>query len=176
MKIAIIGYSGAGKSTLARKLGEKYAIPVLHMDKLHWKPGWVENKAENEREALNRFMDENDSWVIDGNYFRICETRRLQEADLIVELLFPALICYLRAKRRLKRFSGTSRPDMTEGCEEKIDKEFRQWIFYTGRNPRKKKHYREIKRIHDEKTVVLRNQMQLNRFCGIHGLTKGENT
>ena len=42
MRIAIIGYSGAGKSTLARALGERYACPVLHLDALHFLPGWSE--------------------------------------------------------------------------------------------------------------------------------------
>ena len=36
MKIAIIGYSGFGKSTLCRFLGEKYVIPMLHFDTVHF--------------------------------------------------------------------------------------------------------------------------------------------
>lgn len=41
MKIAVIGYSGSGKSTLSRKLGEKYGLPVLHIDAVEFKPNWV---------------------------------------------------------------------------------------------------------------------------------------
>jgi adenylate kinase family enzyme len=44
MKIAIIGHSGSGKSTLAAFLGEKYALPVLHVDTIHFLPGWVERE------------------------------------------------------------------------------------------------------------------------------------
>ena len=36
MRIAIIGYSGSGKSTLSRFLGEKYGIPMLHFDTVHF--------------------------------------------------------------------------------------------------------------------------------------------
>ena len=36
MKTAIIGYSGSGKSTLSRFLGEKYGIPMLHFDTVHF--------------------------------------------------------------------------------------------------------------------------------------------
>ena len=36
MRIAIIGYSGSGKSTLCRFLGEKYVIPMLHFDTVHF--------------------------------------------------------------------------------------------------------------------------------------------
>ena len=46
MKIAVIGYSGSGKSTLAKFLGEKYDIPVLHFDRIHWLPGWNERTAK----------------------------------------------------------------------------------------------------------------------------------
>ena len=42
MKIAILGTSGSGKSTLAKRLGERYGLPVLHMDTVHFLPGWVE--------------------------------------------------------------------------------------------------------------------------------------
>ena len=36
MKIAILGTSGSGKSTLAKRLGERYGLPVLHMDTVHF--------------------------------------------------------------------------------------------------------------------------------------------
>ena len=36
MRIAIIGYIGSGKSTLSRFLGEKYGIPMLHFDTVHF--------------------------------------------------------------------------------------------------------------------------------------------
>lgn len=41
-RAAIIGPGGAGKSTLARKLGEVTGLPVIHLDREHWPPGWVE--------------------------------------------------------------------------------------------------------------------------------------
>ena len=46
MKIAILGTSGSGKSTLAKRLGEAYGLPVLHMDTVHFLPGWVERPFE----------------------------------------------------------------------------------------------------------------------------------
>lgn len=68
MRIAIIGYSGSGKSTLAAQLGQSYGVPVLHLDSVHWLPGWVERAREEEKALVRAFLDQNESWVIDGNY------------------------------------------------------------------------------------------------------------
>lgn len=68
MRIAIIGYSGSGKSTLAAQLGQKLQVPVLHLDSVHWLPGWVERPREEEKQIVRAFLDEHDAWVIDGNY------------------------------------------------------------------------------------------------------------
>jgi hypothetical protein len=47
MKIAILGFSGCGKSTLARRLGETYKVPVLHLDSVHFSANWVERPLED---------------------------------------------------------------------------------------------------------------------------------
>jgi hypothetical protein len=46
-RVVILGCSGAGKSTFARALGARLGVPVVHLDALFWRPGWVEpeNKA-----------------------------------------------------------------------------------------------------------------------------------
>ncbi len=93
MKIVVNGYSGSGKSTLARRLGELYQIPVLHLDTVHWLPGWEEKAEEQERSEVRAFMDRNASWVIDGNYRKLEYERRLQEADRIIFMDFNRFSC-----------------------------------------------------------------------------------
>ena len=44
-RIAIIGSPGVGKSTFARQLGDITGIEVFHLDRLFWKPGWVETPS-----------------------------------------------------------------------------------------------------------------------------------
>lgn len=164
MKIAVIGYSGSGKSTLARTLAAGYGIEVLHLDRVHWLPGWNVRSAEEKLRIVEEFLDSHDAWVIDGTYRKLYEARRMEEADLIVELLFGRLACYSRARRRWKRYRGKSRPDMGEGCEEKFDFAFVKWIFWKGRTKDIRAHYREIAERYPAKAVVIRNQRELDRF------------
>ena len=64
VKIAVIGYSGSGKSTLAAALAQKDQLPLLHLDCVHWLPGWVEQEAEREQQLVKEFMDSHSDWVI----------------------------------------------------------------------------------------------------------------
>lgn len=104
MKIAVLGYSGAGKSTLARALASALDIPCLHLDQVHWLPGWTERAREESRQMVKDFLDQNSSWVIDGNYKSFCYEQRLEQADHIVFLNFPRLRCLWRAWRRSIRY------------------------------------------------------------------------
>ena len=99
MKIAILGYTGAGKSTLARKIGEKYDIPVLHLDKVNYTKNWKIRDIHESKEIVEDFL-ENESWVIDGNYSKLEQDRRVEEADKIIFLDFPRFECLKRAHKR----------------------------------------------------------------------------
>ena len=88
MKIAILGLSGSGKSTLAKQLGSFYHAPVLHLDAVHFLPGWVERVPGEEEQLVTSFLDTHSSWVMDGNYTKTCYARRLEEADQIIVLVW----------------------------------------------------------------------------------------
>ena len=72
MRIQIIGYSGSGKSTLARRLGELYGLPVLHLDAVQFYGNWNERSLEEQNALVQKFLEKNEGWVIDGNYARVC--------------------------------------------------------------------------------------------------------
>lgn len=133
----VLGLSGAGKSTWARTLADRHQVPVLHLDRVHWLPGWDERTLEDERALVRDFMDSHDAWVIEGGYSNVEFERRLDEADQIYILLAPRLVRLWRVGRRWLRFHGTARPDMAEGCPEKIDGEFVEWILWKGTSPKK---------------------------------------
>jgi len=168
MKISILGYSGSGKSTLAERLGDYYGAEVLHLDKVQFLPGWEERPAEEKKQIVSEFLDIHESWVIDGNYSTLCFSRRIEGSDLVIIMLFGRLSCLLRVFRRYRRYRGSSRPDVPEGCGEKLDTEFVRWILIDGRTDRKKRFYRETAERYAGKTVVLRNQRELDQWCAAH--------
>ncbi len=164
MKISIIGYSGAGKSTTARTLGEKLGIPVLHLDTVYHMPGWQVRSNEDSIAIVSEFMAKNDSWIIDGNYKAIIQRQRFEQSDLIIFFDFNRLTCFWRAFARYLKYRGKSRPDMTQGCNEKFDFEFMKWILIDGRTLQKKKAYENMCKKYADKVFVLRNQAQLDDF------------
>ena len=164
MKIAILGHSGSGKSTLARQLGEKYGLPVLHLDRIQFRPGWVETTREEKREKLTAFLDTHPGgWVIDGNYMKICAERRFAEADRILYLDFPRRICLFRVLRRWRMYRGVTRPDMGEGCEEKVDLEFLRWVLRDGRTPDKLEAFRGVEHRYPDKFRHFTSPKQLEK-------------
>ncbi len=164
MKIAIIGYAGSGKSSLARYIGNKYNIPVLYLDCVHWLSGWIERKREEEIKIVESFLNENSGWVIDGTYTRVTFVRRLKEADRIIFMNFNRFSCLYRAFKRFFQYRGKSRESITAGCDEKIDFEFVKWILYKGRGKKRKEIYREVLKEYESKVIVINNQKELNLY------------
>lgn len=165
-----MGYSGSGKSTLAKKYGERYGIEVFHLDTINFDAGWVERTYEEKERDIRTFLDAHEDWVIDGNYTRYFLDERTKKADTIILLLFSPLSCLCRAIRRYLTFRGKSRPDMKEGCPEKLDREFIMWILRDGRTDKIKKVYRDIAERYPQKTVIIRDQRQLDRYMAEEGL------
>ena len=162
MKIAIIGYSGSGKSTLARKLAERYDLPVLHFDTVQFRPNW-EIRPQASKEIMTKtFLDLHKDWVIDGNYSRLSFARRMEEADVIIQLRFNRFASLWRVTRRYLTYKEGTRPDMAEGCKEKLDPEFISWVLWKGRTKSHRQRYRSIKARYPEKTIVIKNQKQLD--------------
>ncbi len=83
MRIAIIGYSGSGKSTTARIISNYKRVPLLHLDSVHFAPGWTE-RSDDECRAIVQSFIEGEQWVIDGNYSKLCMDERLERADTIL--------------------------------------------------------------------------------------------
>jgi adenylate kinase family enzyme len=150
-RILIIGSGGAGKSTLARKLGEKTGIEVIHLDQLYWKSGWVKMPADEWAGLVGELL-KGESWIMDGNFGGTFEMRAAA-ADTIIFLEISRFICLYRVLKRWMKYRGTNRPDMTPGCNEKVDWEFIMWIWNYPENAKNRKEPL-LKRLEAEKTVL----------------------
>ena len=117
-KILIIGSCGAGKSTLARRLGERLRLRVIHLDRHYWHPGWQPTPTDAWREVVQALV-QGDRWIIDGNYGGTFDIR-FPEADTIIDLDYNTLRCLGRAIKRSLLYPSQGRPDMNEGCPDRL--------------------------------------------------------
>ena len=136
-RVLVIGSPGAGKSTLAREIAARTRLPLHHLDRMHWLPGWTERDRDEGRAELADILAQ-DRWIIDGNYGSIL-AMRLARADTVVWLDYPTHLCLWRVLKRWWHYRGTNRPDMTEGCPERLDPEFLLYVLtfrqaWQGRN------------------------------------------
>ena len=157
----IIGCGGSGKSTLARQLGEKTGLPVVHLDKLFWRPGWV-NITREEFDVVHNAAIEEKKWILDGNFDRTMEPR-IRRCDTVVYLDFSRMACLLGVMKRILTTYGKVRPDMGDGCPERFDLEFLQWVWNFNKNKREK-NYRLLEQYGDKRIYILKNRKQVKEF------------
>ena len=161
MKIQIIGYSGSGKSTLAKKLGDLYGIPVIHLDNLHFFGNWQERPDAEMNALLETFLNEHESWVIDGNYSRIAP-RRFEDSDMTIFLNFERARCFLSALRRYRTWRGKTRDSCH--CPEKFDHAFRHWLLWGSRTKKRRaQHAINLSKTNGRK-LIFKNRKQVHRF------------
>ncbi len=124
-RVAVVGCAGAGKSTFARELGRRTGLPVIHLDRHFWHPGWVETPRDEWRRVQTELLS-GDEWIVDGNYGGTHDIR-LSRADTVVVMAPPRRVCMTRVLRR--SFSNWGRAIQADGCPERFDKEFLQWVW-----------------------------------------------
>jgi adenylate kinase family enzyme len=117
----IVGGPGSGKSTLAMRLGRKTGLPVHHMDHIHWMSGWVPRPTE-EKDRLTEEIHARDAWILEGGHSRTYDSRAAR-ADTLIWLDIPVWPRYWRVTRRNLLGLGTNRPDLPDGCPERLNRE-----------------------------------------------------
>lgn len=132
MRVAVVGPGGAGKTTFAAELGRRTGLPVIHLDRHYWQPGWVETPAEAWRTLQSELLA-GDAWIVDGNYGATFDLR-FARADTVIVLASPRLVCVARALRRSLRHYG--RPVQAPGCPERLSLEFLLWVWRYPRDSR----------------------------------------
>lgn len=138
-RVMITGGPGSGKSTLARHLGGITGLPVYHMDHIHWTSGWVE-RSRAEKTAMTEAVHAKDKWILEGGHSATYQSR-IARADTFIWLDLPVSLRLWRVCKRTFKFLGQSRPDLPEGCVERLNAdtlEFAKFIWRTRKTSRAK--------------------------------------
>ena len=109
-RILVIGSPGAGKSTLASRLAERLGLPLIHLDREYFGPGWT-TPTKPEWRAQVTALAARPAWVMDGNYASTFDIR-VPRATAIVWLDLPRRQCLGSALWRVARHYGRTRPDL----------------------------------------------------------------
>ena len=166
-RVLVVGCAGSGKSTVARTLAPRMGLPLIHLDRLFWHPGWVPT-AQPEWEAVVSRLSAEPRWLIDGNYARTLPIR-LARADLVVWLDLSTATCLWRAIRRALRGRGRPRSDMAPGCPERLDLAFLRWVAgYRRRNRPAMLAWRRAAPA-SQHWVTLRSPAEVDRFLAALG-------
>ena len=106
-RVLIVGCPGAGKSTLAKELAEATRLPVVHLDRHYWQPGWQRPDSASWQKTVEKLAAQSE-WIMDGNYSGTLE-QRLASADTLIHLDYTTSLCLWRVIRRTVSGLGRNR-------------------------------------------------------------------
>ena len=164
MKIMVMGHSGSGKSTLTKYISDRYNIPLLYLDCVHFESDWKSRNDNEAKKIVKDFLKRNSSWVIDGNYFKFELEERIKQADTIIYLNFNRFNCIIRAYKRYFKYRDKERESISKGCYETMDYEFIKWILQEGRTKDRLNKFKEIINTKNKNVYIIKNQKELDRF------------
>ncbi len=126
-RIMILGGPGSGKSTLAKRLSAVTGLPLYHLDRLHWRPGWVA-PSKQEWHRLLAEIAAREKWIMDGGYSSSFHLR-MPRADTNLWLDLPRRVYFPRVLKRMAINYGRQREDIGPGCPERFDFAFVKWAW-----------------------------------------------
>ena len=129
-RIAILGGAGAGKSTLARRVGAALGLPVVHLDRVVFGPGWIRFPVAEARERLGAMLAPG-GWVVEGTYPELADLM-LPQADLVIWIDQPAWLRLWRAWRKTRIHRAGSRVDRPDDCAEGFSLAYARDIWSLG--------------------------------------------
>ncbi len=127
-RIMVVGCSGGGKSTLSQKLARTFGLRYISMDKeIFWLPGWQMRSRPEQRQIIASIISD-ETWLMDGSNPSSFDMR-LPRTHIVLWVRMPRWICLWGAVSRTVKGYGKARPEMAEGCPERLDLDFLKYIW-----------------------------------------------
>ncbi|MBN2541159.1 MAG: AAA family ATPase [Bacilli bacterium] len=159
-RILIIGSPGSGKSTLAKQLAKKTGIALLHLDQIFHIDNYNHISREELKKKIERFISENDRFIIDGNYSGTLPFR-LGFSDTVILFNLDTSTCLNNVLRRIK--DNLPRDDIASGFDNSIlHEDFIEYVkhFRTERLP----YIRELLKDFPGEIIQLDSYQDVDRF------------
>jgi adenylate kinase family enzyme len=132
----VLGPGGAGKSVLSRELAAITGLPLIHLDREFWKPGWVKPERDEWLGTLDRLLA-GDAWIADGTHVDTLD-HRLRRADGAIVLDYSRWVAVRGVATRLLQHEGRHRADLAPGCRNRLDRVYANWVWTYRRVTRPK--------------------------------------
>lgn len=133
-RVLVVGPGGAGKSVLSRDLASVTGLPLVHLDREYWGPGWKVPEPDVWAARVAELTG-GDQWIVDGNHVDTLD-QRLHRADTVIFLDFSRLTSLRGVAKRLLTRSGRRRADLAPGCRNRLDRAYLTWVWQFHRETR----------------------------------------
>jgi adenylate kinase family enzyme len=167
-RILVMGSPGSGKSTFARRLSQITGIPVVSLDALFWTPGWQPSEAA-EFEARLADAIRLPRWIMDGDYIWWAGDIRRSVADAVIWFDLPRRTCMVGIMNRIATSYGRVRPEMAQGCPERINVEFFRyvWRYRQQQRPKLLQYFEGLRA--DQSLICFTGRAQAERYLANFG-------
>ncbi|MDF2686674.1 MAG: ATPase, partial [Clostridia bacterium] len=134
-----------------------------HLDKEYWRPGWQETSKDEWQNRVKELICK-DSWIMDGNYGGTMDIR-FEKAETVIFLDLPTITCTYSILKRWFIYRNKTRPDVADGCNEKIDLEFFLWVWnYKRRSGPKIIDKLDKLKKSGKNIIIFKTRRQVNKF------------
>ena len=138
-------------------------MPVVSLDALFWKPGWQPSEAAEFEARLTEAI-RMPRWIMDGDYIWWAGDVRRSAADAVVWFDLPRWACMVGIMSRIATSYGRVRPEMAQGCPERINVEFFRyvWTYRKKQRPTLVAFFEGLRP--DQTFVTFTNRAQADRY------------